>query len=114
MSHGEEEIEEASSENGIQQFGEIVIEPYTEEDPSALHLELEESQEDALSAAEREEEIGQYVDQEIQGVPELEAPPPPVVSNIPTSAPILSTLRVKEPSQMMVHGYNVTLNYYFI
>ncbi|XP_043273471.1 pre-mRNA-processing factor 39 isoform X2 [Venturia canescens] len=106
VSHEEEEIEEAASENGLQQFSEIIIENYGEEDPSTLHLQMEDSQDESSCIIEQDTEVEGYVqmDQETQGVPELEAPPPPVVSNIPTSAPILSTLRVKEPAQIMEEG----------
>ncbi|KAK0182825.1 hypothetical protein PV327_000920 [Microctonus hyperodae] len=94
-----EEIEESdpTPENGMQGFHQIVVESYEEETPS---VQVEETEETEI--AEEDEEITySQIDQETQGVPELEAPPPPVVSKNTLSAPILSTLKVKEHSQMM-------------
>lgn len=75
---------------------------------------MEDSQDENSCVIQQETETEEYVqmDQETQGVPELEAPPPPVVSTIPTSAPILSTLRVKEPAQIMVQ-YSTNLFHLF-
>lgn len=96
-----EEIEESdpTPENGMQGFHQIVVESYEEETPSVQAEETDETE-----IVEEDEEVTySQIDQETQGVPELEAPPPPVVSKNTLSAPILSTLRVKEHSQMMVH-----------
>ncbi|KAK0086782.1 hypothetical protein PV325_002502, partial [Microctonus aethiopoides] len=93
-----EEIEESdpTPENGMQGFHQIVVESYEEETPSVQAEETDETE-----IVEDEEITYSQIDQETQGVPELEAPPPPVVSKNTLSAPILSTLRVKEHSQMM-------------
>ena len=72
--------------------------------PDDLSSIIEQATEEETIEEETTEEYLENVDQETPGVPELEAPPPPVVSNIPPSTPILSTLRVKEPAQIMVHN----------
>lgn len=99
-----EEVDESEigGENGMQEFHQIVIEPYEEEPASVQPDETDD-------ITEIEETVYEQIDQETQEVPELEAPPPPVVSNNPPSAPIMSTLRVKEPSQMMVY---IVFNFY--
>lgn len=83
-------------ENGMQELQQVVIEANEESASSAPFEECEE-----ITDVQEETQYDQ-LDQETQGVPELEAPPPPVVSNKTPSAPISSTLRVKESSQMMV------------
>lgn len=76
-----------SGENGLQQFG-MMVEQF-EEDPS-LQLDLEDTPIPS--------ETPQFVQMEetSQSVPELEAPPPPVVAANTPSTPILSTLKTKE------------------
>ncbi|XP_057337807.1 pre-mRNA-processing factor 39 isoform X2 [Microplitis mediator] len=97
-----EEVEDDSvPENGMQELQQVVIEPNEESASSAPFEECEEI------ADIQEETQYEQSDQETQGVPELEAPPPPVVSNKTPSATILSTLRVKESSQMMDDESNV-------
>ncbi|XP_063992035.1 pre-mRNA-processing factor 39 isoform X1 [Diachasmimorpha longicaudata] len=82
-----------TGENGMQQIGEIMVEQFEEETP-VLQSQLDEPQTtDNLQCGQR--------DQDIQGVPELEAPPPPVVSTNTPTVPILSTLKTKETVQVM-------------
>ncbi|XP_015584819.1 pre-mRNA-processing factor 39 isoform X2 [Cephus cinctus] len=100
VSLGEEEAVsemEDTPENGIQRYSDIIIEHHEENTPG-LHLI-----DDFGGTIVHDIEISQniQIEQEPQDVPELEAPPPPVVSSITTSAPILSTLKVKEPAQLM-------------
>ncbi|KAH0556595.1 pre-mRNA-processing factor 39 [Cotesia glomerata] len=90
-----EELEEDSAPgNGMQEFEQVVIES-NEESASSAQFENSEEVIDP-----QEETQYDHLDQETQGVPELEAPPPPVVSNKTASTPISSTLRVKESVQM--------------
>lgn len=96
-----EELEEDSAPgNGMQEFEQVVIEP-NEESASSAQFENSEEVIDP-----QEETQYDHLDQETQGVPELEAPPPPVVSNKTASTPISSTLRVKESVQMTVRLFN--------
>ena len=53
-------------------------------------------------------EINQEESQE--AVPELESPPPPVVTSVQTGTAIHSTLKVKESSQLMVRKLILILN----
>ncbi|CAG5107059.1 Similar to prpf39: Pre-mRNA-processing factor 39 (Danio rerio) [Cotesia congregata] len=90
-----EELEEDSAPgNGMQEFEQVLIES-NEESASSAQFENSEEVIDP-----QEETQYDHLDQETQGVPELEAPPPPIVSNKTASTPISSTLRVKESVQM--------------
>lgn len=75
-------------------------------------MELEDSEDNSiyeqhpeqLQGAEDSEEVENVVfrdREEHDEVPELEAPPPPIVGKVTTSAPIVSTLKVKETVQLM-------------
>ncbi|XP_012255089.1 pre-mRNA-processing factor 39 [Athalia rosae] len=103
------EIEEAS-ENGLQSFGAPYNEPSGEDETTTFHLELEDSQdivliEDADVCHETpvvDPEISNIVYRdEKENVPELEAPPPPIVTKVTPTASIVSTLKVKETIQLM-------------
>ena len=50
-----------------------------------------------------------------EAVPELESPPPPVVTSVQTGTSINSTLKVKESGQLLVRNYYINfLNNYFL
>lgn len=89
------EVVESFSENGVQRLNDIIIERHNDSTPM-LHLELEDSGDTNV----HEVTIDQTMQSEI-GVPELEAPPPPNVNNMPNT-PILSSLKVKEATHLMV------------
>ncbi|XP_011309435.1 pre-mRNA-processing factor 39 isoform X2 [Fopius arisanus] len=80
----------------MQQLTGQMVENFEEEVP-ALQVEQEESQ----TAENLDNVQNVQMEQDIQGVPELEAPPPPVVTTATPTTPILSTLKIKEISQVV-------------
>lgn len=106
-----DDIEEAS-ENGLQQSLESSFsEQNAEDEATTFHLELEDSQDIVLVQDAEASDPIQNPDTEIrvlyrergveEEVPELEAPPPPVVSKVTPLVSIVSTLKVKETIQLM-------------
>lgn len=88
----------------MQQFSQVIMEQYEQE--TSPSVQLEELEDDQVDDEIDDPEYAE-IEQETQSVPELEAPPPPIVTNNQPSGTILSTLKVKESSQIMVNclGY---------
>lgn len=69
---------ESIPENGVQRFGDIIIEQHNEEDSSMLHLELEDSSDTTI----HEINMNQSVQIEVQeNVPDLETSASQIVNN---------------------------------
>lgn len=74
----EEVVMESIPENGVQRFGDIIIEQHNEEDSSMLHLELEDSSDTNI----HEINMNQSVQIEVQeNVPDLETSASQIVNN---------------------------------
>lgn len=78
--------------NGVQ-----AVEQQEEEE-----VPMETLQEDTKDIKENELDLNMEVGPET--VPELESPPPPIVSNVQTATAIHSTLKVKESPQNLVRN----------
>ncbi|XP_046628060.1 pre-mRNA-processing factor 39 [Neodiprion virginianus] len=107
-----EETEDASENGLLQQTLESSISEQTvEEEGTTFHLELEDSQDIVLVQDTDILHQDQNPDTEIrivyrdrdveEEVPELEAPPPPLVTKVTPSGSIVSTLKVKETIQLI-------------
>lgn len=71
---------ESIPENGVQRFGDIIIEQHTEDESTMLHLELEDSGDAAVHEINMNQSI-QLAGEE-ENVPDLETSVTQIVSNV--------------------------------